>query len=249
MPVGLVDQLWWVTNVTDNSGPADIGVPPFTDANGNQVTFPTLFRGGDPEQPLPPLEQRQRGAHLPGAWRGHRRFAGQILTAGDAGAKPQPQVDAVDDTNDAPGTVNGYKVYPKDDLDDNPDDDTLIVSLNYDTQGFNNDQVNRVFNSGGQDRWLATDDQKSRVDTVQAARDIREIAGPSLVQDRTRPRGSISGRSSRATAAATWTCGTPAMTGLGLVDTGWVRPDGPVLRGADSGRRGTSSTTPATSSS
>jgi hypothetical protein len=45
VPVGLLDQLWWVTNVTNERGPATIGVPPYVDGLANTVEYPAEYDG------------------------------------------------------------------------------------------------------------------------------------------------------------------------------------------------------------
>jgi hypothetical protein len=45
-PIGLTDQLWWVTNRTKQRGPAEMGVPPFEDGNGKWVRYANQFFGG-----------------------------------------------------------------------------------------------------------------------------------------------------------------------------------------------------------
>lgn len=45
-PIGLTDQLWWVTNRTHTRGPAELGVPPFEDGNGKWVRYTNKLMGG-----------------------------------------------------------------------------------------------------------------------------------------------------------------------------------------------------------
>ncbi len=45
-PIGLTDQLWWITNINKERGPAVIGVPPFQDGHGRTVVYQQEFEGG-----------------------------------------------------------------------------------------------------------------------------------------------------------------------------------------------------------
>jgi hypothetical protein len=44
-PIGLMDQLWWVTNLKKSRGPAQIGVARYEDGTGKSVQFVTEYRG------------------------------------------------------------------------------------------------------------------------------------------------------------------------------------------------------------
>ncbi|MBI3910168.1 MAG: hypothetical protein HY320_04460 [Armatimonadetes bacterium] len=44
-PVGLTDQLWWVTNRSNRRGPAQLGVPPFRDGNDFSVRYNSEYFG------------------------------------------------------------------------------------------------------------------------------------------------------------------------------------------------------------
>jgi hypothetical protein len=45
-PIGITDQLWWVTNRTKTRGPAELGVPPYEDGTGRWVRYVSEFPGG-----------------------------------------------------------------------------------------------------------------------------------------------------------------------------------------------------------
>jgi len=44
-PIGLMDQLWWVTNLKKSRGPAQFGVARYEDGNGKSVQFVSNYRG------------------------------------------------------------------------------------------------------------------------------------------------------------------------------------------------------------
>lgn len=44
-PIGLMDQLWWVTNLKKSRGPAQFGVARYEDGNGKSVQFRSDYRG------------------------------------------------------------------------------------------------------------------------------------------------------------------------------------------------------------
>lgn len=45
-PIGITDQLWWVTNRSKARGPAELGVPPYEDGTGRWVRYVSRFPGG-----------------------------------------------------------------------------------------------------------------------------------------------------------------------------------------------------------
>ena len=45
VPIGLMDQLWWITNSEGQSSPARLGVPPYVDGNNNLVQYTSDFFG------------------------------------------------------------------------------------------------------------------------------------------------------------------------------------------------------------
>jgi hypothetical protein len=45
-PIGLTDQLWWITNKNKERGPAVVGVPPFQDGQGRTVVRTERIEGG-----------------------------------------------------------------------------------------------------------------------------------------------------------------------------------------------------------
>jgi len=186
--VGLVDQLWWVTNYTGERGPASLGVPPLKNP------------AYDPTYPLSPDNQDylQHRTMWSGGIRSNtdlqflgtnvvRTYPGRgegVRVAGAVSAPPQsnrdPNTDfsevwAMDDTSGGP--VGAF--VPGDDQDDNPANDTLTfrVPITNSTGAFN---TGALQTSGNETRYLITDEARRRNDALGSERSIRTAGVPAL---------------------------------------------------------------------
>lgn len=242
VPVGLVDQLWWITNLTRERGPAEMGVPAFEDGHRTPVEYASLFQGGLRSN----VDVRWHGRSLFRVYpargegifvRGKIVFAvrGNAPASGDPGFQPTNlQVLALDD-NGSPALVappgGGPPVIPPDNQDDNPANDTLIPAIapNYPNPAAegesNTAQFNpvRLLNAGRDRRMVVLDELFERGTagagiTTETAQSIRMQAPPKLDQK------------SNATGVSRWLAltrdsgATISITDNGqqkLVNTGW----------------------------
>ncbi len=188
VPAGLVDQLWWITNVTGERGPAQMGVPPFRDGTGRLVQHGSLFTGGGIKSEVS-LQWNGRNVVRMYPARGEVvSVAGDLLLspqANDPGANPQLSIQLMDDDGDPGGTVTvggqPFPVHPEDDQDDNPNNDRLIAAFNADQESksalFN---TARVFNEGRVAKDVLQDNNRQYNDEVSAARSARKTPAPKL---------------------------------------------------------------------
>ncbi len=120
VPVGLVDQLWWITNTTNEQGAAEFGVPSFIDSTGAPQMFPQVFEGGG--------FRSNRSVEFKGdsVFRLYPARGEAIQVAGRFGSGPgvTVRVNALDDDGDF--VADG--VIPPDDGDNVPGNDSSIFS-------------------------------------------------------------------------------------------------------------------------
>ncbi len=190
VPIGMLDQLLWITNVTDERGPAELGVPPYRDGTGQLVQYGSLWEGGGIRSEMSIQWHGRNTVRLyPARWEGVN-VAGDLLLspqANDTGVNPQLTLQLMDDSGDAAGTVviggNNFPVYPKDDQDDNPLNDSLIAAVNADQEsasgGFNSFPV---YSQGRVEQNVLRDDRQSSNPRIQMARNTRRVAPPNLTQ-------------------------------------------------------------------
>lgn len=141
VPVGLVDQLWWVTNFTNERGPATLGVPPFRDGNGQLVEHNSFYSGGGIRSDMD-LQLHGRVTIRVYPARSEGVFVkGRVLVAGrgnQSTTTPTPQivVQVADDNGQATTAFSpAVGVIPPDNQDDDPTNDNLIVADNATTPG------------------------------------------------------------------------------------------------------------------
>lgn len=141
VPVGLVDQLWWITNLTGERGPADMGVPAFEDGHRVPIEYPSLFNGTLRSN----VDVRWHGRTLFRVYpaRGEGVFIrGKVVFAvrGNAPQQGQPGFQPTNlsvltlDDNGSPSLVpqppGGPPVIPPDNQDDNPANDAPLSPIN-----------------------------------------------------------------------------------------------------------------------
>jgi hypothetical protein len=139
VPIGLVDQLWWVTDVTNEQGPANLGVMPHKNPaydpnasasadNKEFVEFPSLFEGAVRSN----TSIRWHGRNLIRVYpsRAEGLFVkGQLLASGRSNydpTQPQLRVEAMSDSNQTASIYQGRKVITPDTQDRTPTNDTII---------------------------------------------------------------------------------------------------------------------------
>lgn len=188
VPVGLVDQLWWITNFTNERGPARLGIPAMrnpgydpnqpTNAANNQEYFQhrTLFSGGIRSN----ADLQFLGTNT---IRIYPARGEAVQVTGEITAPQQPNttsggvVQAVDDDGQGPP---GPNVFPGDIQDDNPLNDSILLSIplaGSTTPGFTTGQM---FNTGGDTRYLVRDEAQRRSDLFGLERSTREMTVPAL---------------------------------------------------------------------
>ena len=228
VPLGLVDQLWWITNHTKERGPAELGIPPFRDGTGQLVEYTTVYHGPVRSNTDLQLQGRvifrfypARGEDL--SVKGNLRVAQRGNVA--PGAPAQVEIQALDDNNQTIGatihpTYGAIPTIPPDNLDDNPTNDVIISRWNPgQSQGSFN--PGPMANTGQEVRFGARDDRYSRGDTgTIAAQSVRADTAPRLDQDD--PNSGILrylrlSRDSGETRQVTDTDG----SGTRLINTGW----------------------------
>jgi len=202
VPVGLVDQLWWITNVTNERGPAAMGVPPFKDGNGREVEYASLFEGSIRSNVSVQWHGRNVVRVYPARAEG-MSVKGSILFSSRANDpttanEPQLRIDVMDDdggnaqtgTDDPNATAAAPPTVRPDNQNDNPRDDVRIA-----VRGMDGDpsptypQLDPipVRTSGSPaplpaDRILIADDKHLRTDQDLTAHSVRTREAPALNQ-------------------------------------------------------------------
>lgn len=177
VPVGLVDQLWWITNLAREQTSADLGVPAFKDGNGNPVQYTTVYRGSvrsnrsvrfNGQTVVRVYPARGEGVSV----RGEVTMGPQGNVA--ANAAPQLTIVAMNDTGGA--TV-------ADGQNDNPFDDSQLAVLAATAESKNSAfATGQLFDSGGKPYSLLVDDRHAHDDSVLTSRSARDVDAPKLTQ-------------------------------------------------------------------
>jgi hypothetical protein len=190
VPVGLVDQLWWVTNFTHERGPANLGVPPFKSGDGRPMEFASVYTGAvrsdvdlqwNGRVVLRVYPARADGIFVKGkvyiAPPGNNQYA--------AGTEPPQAVVQVmgDIGNGAAPPNTGPYVIPPDNVDDNPSNDALVVP-DTQTAATNSTALNRIplVTQGNDPRQVYVDEQHLRTDSPETSRSVRTQGPPLLNQ-------------------------------------------------------------------
>jgi hypothetical protein len=192
VPVGLVDQLWWITNRTNERGPATLGVPPFRSLsydprfgganNAENVEYPILFHGGI----LSNVDLQWQGSSAvrvyPARGEGLTIKGRLLLASRGGGPGPRVEIQALDDSGDTPGGTPPQFIIPKDDQDDNPDDDSLIIKVTEGESGTAAFDPIPLYSGGRDARHVVRDERFLRELPGVAAQSARLREAPSLDQ-------------------------------------------------------------------
>jgi len=185
VPVGLIDQLWWVTNVTNEAGPADIGVPPYKDGNNQLVEYPTILEGGfrsnvdvlmHGRTVIRIYPARGEGVFVKGQVRWAPRQQGAL--GYDSSRAQNAFVQAQDDSGDPP---NATVQIPKDDVNDNPFDNNLLAEVPFGPSGGGFSSLN-LTNAGGETKAFIQDEDFVRGNAAQTSQSTRTYPAPALLQ-------------------------------------------------------------------
>jgi hypothetical protein len=186
--VGLVDQLWWVTNLTGERGPAKLGVPPLknpaydptrplTPDNQDFVQHRSLWLGGIRSN----TDLQFLGTNVVRIYPGRGesvRVAGAVSAPPQANRDPTTDFSEVWAMDDTPaGPVGAF--VPGDDQEDNPANDTLTfrVPIANSTGAFN---TGALQTSGRDTRYMIMDEAHRRNDAIANERSARTAGVPAL---------------------------------------------------------------------
>ncbi len=192
VPVALVDQLIWVTNFTNERGPATLGSAAFESGDGRPLEAPSLFYGAIRSE----VDLQWHGRNVVRLYpaRGDSlTVRGKLLTSqrgnvpAYASDDPQLSVEALDDTGQTLPPVGGLAVIPPDNGDDDltNDDRITIFSVNADsdTGAFAAEfQARTLLTTGNERRHLVQDERHVRDTTSSTARNTHRLTAPSLNQ-------------------------------------------------------------------
>ncbi|MFN3648086.1 MAG: hypothetical protein ACK47B_00790 [Armatimonadota bacterium] len=184
VPMGLVDQLWWVTNRTRERGPATLGVPGFRDGLARGVEFPAVWEGGIRSDTDLQLQGQNNVRLYPS--RGEGVFVKGELRLSPRGntAQPRPQLElqVLEDSGETAGTApDGNPIIPSENFDDNPGNDSLIIRVDADPLIANNGLASvLLYTPGGSQRRVLLDERHLRSDPELAARSTRMQPPPDL---------------------------------------------------------------------
>lgn len=184
VPVGLVDQLLWITNFTGERGPAKIGVPPLRNpaydpnypanaGNAEFVQHHSLFEGGiRSNTDLQFLGTDQIRIYPSRAE--SLDVVGKITAPAQANATGPSEIWNMADTT---GATTGAVVNP-DTQDDNPANDTQVFTIPIqDSSTLNTGQLQ----TAGRDiRFMIRDEAHLRSDILGTERSAREQTVPAL---------------------------------------------------------------------
>lgn len=204
VPIGLLDQLWWVTNRTNEPGPATLGVPmlqnagfdaryPESATNQRVMEYPSVYQGAIRSNT--DLEFYGRNVIRVYPARGEGVFVKGEIRLAPRGSIPnaasiQLQIDAMDDDGNgrAPTVVAGVPVIDSNNDDDDPANDSVIGSIS--EAASTNPAFNplRLQTPGRQPQWVVLDEKHLRQEPTLAEggavnRSIRMISAPLLNQD------------------------------------------------------------------
>jgi hypothetical protein len=204
VPIGLLDQLWWITNHTNEQGPAAFGVPmlqnagfdaryPESATNQRIMEYPAVYQGTIRSNTDVEFYGRNVIRVYPA--RGEGVFVKGEIRLAPRGSLPNPasiqlQVDAMDDDGNgrAPTVVGTVPVIDSNDDDDDPANDSVLRSVSEAAS------TNAAFDPlvlqtpGRQPQWVVLDEKHLRQEPTAAEggapnRSIRMISAPLLNQD------------------------------------------------------------------
>ena len=196
--IGLLDQLWWITNRTNERGPANLGVPAFRQPNTaageptQLVEYPTVYQGSIRSNTSVKFNGRSVLRVYPS--RGEGLFVkGDISLAAvsnrDAAdptaSDPVLRIDVVADTGGPNTGSSGATVVPPDGQDDDPTNDTRLLALpglpstdpNFETPLYQ-----RLLTSGRASQKVVRDERHLRTDAEARSRSTRVVDAPVLDQ-------------------------------------------------------------------
>jgi hypothetical protein len=208
VPVGLLDQLWWITNHTNEPGPASIGTSliqnpgydpryPVSATNQRTLVFPALFEGTIRSNT--DVEFYGKNVLRFYGSRGEGLFVkGEVKlapgsTVGGTATDPDVRIDIMDDggTGATAGDLEPQTAVPTtlparpmgtEDQDDDPRNDTRITWRQL--RASNDPAFDPVplVNQGGTPNYVVLDEGHLRSDAIGAARSIRLQGAPLLDQ-------------------------------------------------------------------
>ncbi|MGV3723188.1 MAG: hypothetical protein ACO1SX_19985 [Actinomycetota bacterium] len=210
VPIGLIDQLWWITNHTNEPGPAKWGVPtvqnhgydpryasnPAVTPQFNQqlMEYPAMFQGSIRSNTDLEFYGRNVIRFYPA--RGEGLFVKGEIRLAPRGALPNPgsiqlQIDAMDDdgNNRAPTLVGTTPVLDGDaNLDDDPANDSRLASVAQSESSAATFDPVTILTQARNFLWGVLDDQHRRQDPTTGPgspkmRSIRHISAPLLNQE------------------------------------------------------------------
>ena len=210
VPVGLLDQLWWITNHTNEPGPAQLGVPvlqnaafdsryPVSATNQRTLEFPALFQGTirsntdvefNGKNVLRFYSARGEGLFV----RGEIKLApGSAIPSSNPTLEPDVRIDIMDDggTGATAGDLEPQTAVPttlpprplgSEDQDEDPSNDTRLTWR--ELRASNDPAFDPVplVNQGGTPQYTVLDQAHLRSDAIGAARSIRLQGAPLLDQ-------------------------------------------------------------------
>lgn len=208
VPVGLLDQLWWITNHTNEPGPAQLGIPliqnqgydsryPASATNQRIEQYPALFQGTIRSNT--DLEFHGKNVLRFYAARGEGLFVkGEIRLApgssgGGSATDPDVRIDIMDDGASSatagdlePQTSVPAMLPPRpigtEDQDEDPRNDTRITWRELRPSADPNFDPVPLITQGGSAQYTVLDEGHLRVDTIGTARSIRLQGAPELDQ-------------------------------------------------------------------
>ncbi len=202
VPIGLLSQLWWITNHTNERGPASLGVPAFEQPNiapGQPAQealteFPTVFQGSIRSN----VSVRFQGRNVLRVYpsRGEGLFVKGDISFGPQANRdpndvmvnePELRIDVLADAGGPNAAPTNTPLVPQDFQDDNPADDTLHVSQpalpsSAPTAAFDASPFQNLQTQGGSRVRVVHDERHLRTDTENRARSTRIVEAPRLEQ-------------------------------------------------------------------
>lgn len=208
VPVGLLDQLWWITNHTNEPGPAALGTSliqnsgfdpryPVSATNQRTMIYPALFQGTIRSNT--DLEFHGKNVLRFYAARGEGLYVkGEIRMApgsstGSTATDPDVRIDIMDDGSASatagdlePQTSVPTTLPPRpigtEDQDEDPSNDTRITWRELRASNDPNFDPVPLRNEGGTSQYAVLDQGHLRSDAIGAARSIRMQGVPLLDQ-------------------------------------------------------------------
>lgn len=193
VPVGLVDQLLWITNYTGERGPAKLGTPPVKNPaydpnypadpeNQEFVTHQELYEGGIRSN----TDLQFLGENLVRVYPSRAEaleVVGRISTPTQANTSGVSEIWAMGDAGGPspaappPLPPPGGAVVPPDTQDDDPTNDTAFAIPIQDSSSLNTGQI---LTAGRDIRFIIRDEGHLRVDSLGTERSAREQTIPAL---------------------------------------------------------------------